>query len=162
MRTISIDPSSTVTGYAIFEDQGLVTWGKIDVTNVVYENRFGYIVGVLRRIADEYNIQEVAAEDVRVAWHGKNRNRNIAPLQVVYRSIELWAQRYDFSFTAYNPATWKSSVLGDHKATKDMTKANILLRFQNLPDDLSEHEYDAVGIGVYHTGLRYLEALEKK
>jgi len=155
-RFIAVDPSSTFTGWAVFQDEGLVAWGKIDARKVEYSFRFQFIVNELIHIVQQYDFQEIAIEDVKFAWHSKNRNRNIAGLQIVFRSIQEWAKSLDLPLTAYNPASWKNAVVGHVHASKEITKANILLRFPRVPDNLTEHEYDALAIGVYHAGnLKY-------
>ena len=166
-RFIAIDPSSTFTGWAVFQDQALVAWGNIDARKAEYAGRFQYIIDELTAACLRYGVREVAIEDVKFAWHSKNRYRNIAGLQIVFRSIKEWANTVNLPLTAYNPATWKNAVVGSFAlrmvtgTTKEKTKENILWRFPNLPDNLAEHVYDAIAIGVYHGGLRYLEALVK-
>lgn len=152
-RFIAIDPSTTFTGWSIFQDQGLVAWGNIDARKHPTAERFVFIIGQLSSMAEKYGAQEVVIEDVSYAWHSKNRNRNIAGLQIVFSSIKDWSKRLDLPFTAVNPATWKNAVVGHANATKEITKNNVLLRFPNLPDDLTDHEYDAVAIGVYHAAV---------
>ena len=160
-RFISIDPSSTFTGWAVFEDQGLIAWGNIDARTADYAGRFPFIVQEIAAACLRYGAREVAIEDVKTAWRSKYRIRNIAGLQIVFRSIQEWAKEINFPLAAYNPATWKNAVVGAYTAPKEITKNNILYRFPRLPDNLAEHVYDAIGIGVYHSGLRFLEALAK-
>jgi len=161
-RFIAIDPSTTFTGWAVFQDQGLIAWGKIDSRKIPYADRFPFIIGELSRRVSQYGAREVAIEDVKFAWHSKNRNRNIAGLQVVFRSIQEWAKGMGYPLAPYNPATWKNAVVGAVAAPKEITKNNIRYRFPAVPDDLTDHEYDAIAIGVYHGGLRFREALENK
>jgi len=155
-RFIALDPSSTFTGWAVFQDEGLVAWGKIDTRKVEYSFRFQFIINELIHLVLVHNFQEVAIEDVKFAWHGKNRNRNIAGLQIVFKSIQEWAKGAKLPLVAYNPASWKNGVVGHAQASKEYTKSNILLRFPRVPDNLTDHEYDALAIGVYHAGnLKY-------
>lgn len=158
-RFIAIDPSSTVTGWAVFEDDGLVAWGNLDTVNVEYSFRFQFIINGLKRLAVTYGFQEVVIEDVKTAWHSKYRQRNIAGLQIVFTSIRKWAEKNKIPLTSYNPATWKNAVVGDVHASKETTKNNIGYRFPRVPDDLTDHEYDAIGIGVYHGAVRFQKAL---
>jgi len=160
-RFIAIDPSSTVTGWAIFQDQGLVAWGNMDAQKVEYSYRFQFIVNELIHLERTYGFHEIAIEDVRTAWRTTNRFRNIHGLQVVFTSIRKWAERNNIPMAAYNPATWKNAVVGAVAASKETTKNNILLRYEGVPDGLTDHEYDAIAIGVYHGGLRFMEALGK-
>jgi Holliday junction resolvasome RuvABC endonuclease subunit len=156
-RFISIDPSTTFTGWAVFQDQGLVTWGKIDTRGADYAGRFQLIVEELAAACNRYGAREIVIEDVKFAWHGVERQRNIAGLQVVFRSVKDWAGQLQIPFKAVNPATWKNAVVGWNRASKQQTKDNILSRFPSLPVNLSEHEYDAIAIGVYYSGLKNLE-----
>lgn len=152
-RFISIDPSSTASGWAVFEDRGLVAWGKIDTLKVEYSWRFQFIVNALIHLHQMYHFQEIAIEETKYAWRG----RNLSALRTVFISIQKWAKRVNVPFTDYNVATWKNAVVGHVHASKETTKENACYRFPALPRDLSEHEYDAIAIGVYHGELRFLE-----
>ena len=158
-RFISLDPATPFTGWAIFQDEGLVAWGRIAVRKVEYSFRFQYVVNELIHLCQVYHFQEIAIEDVKTAWHSKNRFRNIAGLQIIFRSIQEWAKGVKLPLAAYNPATWKNAVVGHVHAPKEIVKNNIRFRFPGIPDDLTEHEYDAVAIGVYHGGIRKLEGM---
>lgn len=158
-RFIAIDPSTTWTGWAVFQDELLVAWGHINTKGTSYADRFSFIVENLAAVCVKYGVREIAVEDVKFAWHGKNRNRNIAGLQVVFRSIQDWAKEVQFPMKAHNPANWKNAVVGHSGASKETTKENICFRFPRLSRDLTEHEYDAIGIGLYHGGLLKLEAM---
>lgn len=154
-RFIAVDPSSKASGWAVFEDQALVAWGTIDASEVEYSYRFQFIVNELKRLHLGYEFQEVVMEETRYSWRG----RNLSALQVVFMSVKKWVELRNIGFKAYNVATWKSAVVGHVHASKETTKENVCLRFPNLPRDLSDHEYDAVAIGVYHSSLRFLAAL---
>lgn len=161
-RLIAVDPSSTLSGWAVFDGLLLVAWGDIDLRSYPYAEKFLKFIEGLDMIRRHWNFQEVVMENVSFAWQSPNRTRNIAGLQVIFRSTKEWAAFHQFPFTAYNPATWKASVVGSVHATKDETAANIHLRFPGIKDQLSEHDYDAIGIGVYHTSLRFLESRADK
>lgn len=158
-RYIAIDPSTTITGWAVFREDSLVSWGKIDSRKVQVADRFSFILARVAEIQAIYRFDQVIAEDVSYAWHGQNRNRNIAGLQILFRSLKDYAKTAKFVFIAYNPASWKNAVVGHIHASKEVTKNNVLLRFPALPVDLTDHEYDAIGIGVYHSGLLKYEAM---
>ena len=100
-RFISVDPSTTFTGWAVFQDEGLVAWGKIDLRNVEYSFRFQYVVNELIHLCQLYHFQEIAMEDVKVAWHSKNRYRNIAGLQIIFKSIKEWAKGVNLPLVAH-------------------------------------------------------------
>ena len=149
-RILSIDPSSTFTGWAIFQDEKLVAWGKIKTDDLPTAVRFVRIVDELTRIGKEHGITQIAVEDVSYAWNSKNRNRNIAGLQIVFRSIKEMAKFNGWGFQSYNPGKWKNVVVGNASANKEITENNIRFRFPALPQGLTDHEIDAIAIGVCH------------
>jgi Holliday junction resolvasome RuvABC endonuclease subunit len=154
IRFIAIDPSSTETGWAVFENDSLIAWGTIDTKKQIYVRRFNFIIEELERLALDYLINSVAIEETGFAW-GHARQRNIAGLQVVFKAIKEWAKSHKFTTNVYNVATWKNSIVGHVHATKEQTKNNVMMRIDSLPDNLNEHEYDAIAIGLYHAG--YIE-----
>lgn len=159
-RFIAIDPSTTFTGWAVFDVEALVAWGVIETRGLQFAERFPFIIGELSRRVSQYGAQVVVIEDVKFAWAGGGRrNRNIAGLQAVFRSVEDWAKGSGRPLVAYNPATWKNAVLDGAHASKTDTRKNICWRFPGIPRNLTEHEYDAIGIGVYHAGTLKLESM---
>lgn len=91
IRFIAIDPSTTWTGWAVFHGQGLVSWGVVDTRKVPFADRFPRIVAGIAEAYMNYRFQEIVIEDVKFAWGGSNRNRNIAGLQTVFRSLKDYA-----------------------------------------------------------------------
>jgi Holliday junction resolvasome RuvABC endonuclease subunit len=154
-RFLALDPSSTVTGWAVFDDDRLVAWGKIDTKKVEYSFRFQFIVNELVKVRQEYAFQEVAAEETKFAWKG----RQIAALRIAFVSIQKWTERNKLPFRKYNVSSWKNSVLGNQHATKDDTAATVRMIFPRLPAGLGEHEVDAIGVGLYHAGILKLEGM---
>ena len=157
-RFIALDPSSTATGWAVFEGETLVAWGTIEVEKLRFSERLLVIQTTLDTLADRYGFRGVAAEEIKYAWAGGGRQRNIAGLQVVFRVIKEWATGRRFPFQAYNVATWKNNIVGNVHASKEQTQENVILRIDHLPRGLSEHEYDAIAIGLNHAVV--LENLE--
>lgn len=155
-RFIAIDPSSTASGWAIFEGDALVAWGKIDASKIEYSSRFQFIIAGLNDLAERFRFRQIAIEETKYAWRG----RNLSALRVAFVSIQKWAQGRKLAFFAYNVATWKNNVVGHVHASKETTMENVCFRFPGVPRDLSEHEYDAIAIGVGHAGfLARLELL---
>ncbi|MFA5429869.1 MAG: crossover junction endodeoxyribonuclease RuvC [Candidatus Omnitrophota bacterium] len=150
IRYIAIDPSSTDTGWSVFDAGRLVAWGVIKVGKLDYSERFSHIIGALDGLASQYNIAQVAIEETKFAWHSMNRQRNISGLQAVFRSISDWAKSRKIPLFAYNVTTWKKNATGYIHAPKERVAECMRIRFEGLPVKLSEHEYDSVGIGLAH------------
>jgi crossover junction endodeoxyribonuclease RuvC len=149
-RFIAIDPSSTNTGWAVFADENLIAWGTIKTEKMEYAERFNFIIHELDKLAARFAFTGVAIEDIKFAWASKNRPRNIAGLQVVFRVIKDWSVGRRLAFNPYNVARWKNNIVGNVHASKEQTMENVCLRLDNLPRTLNEHEYDAVAIGINH------------
>ncbi|MCK9602060.1 MAG: crossover junction endodeoxyribonuclease RuvC [Sphaerochaeta sp.] len=154
-RFVALDPSSLNVGWAVFQGDGLVAWGNISAGKIDFDRRFMFLTEQLSIVARQYNPQEIAAEETKFRWKG----REIASLRVAYLSIRKWAERSKIPWTQYNVATWKASVLGDNHAGKEQTEATIRMIYPRLPAGLSEHEIDAIAVGIYHAGVRRLETM---
>jgi len=152
-RFLALDPSSTVSGWAVFDDDALVAWGKIDTKKVDYSFRYQFIVNELIHLVQVYNFQEIAAETAP-RWQG----REIAALKVAYSSIKHWAKKVGLPMAEYNVSAWKTSVLGNCHVSKEGTQATVRLIFPRVPADLGEHVADAIGVGLYHAGKKKLQA----
>ncbi len=157
-RFLALDPSSTNVGWAIFDDDQLVAWGTISTKKVDYSFRFQFIVNELIHTVQSYNPTEIASEETKFRWKG----REIASLRVAFVSIRKWAEKAKLPMVHYNVSTWKSSVLGDQHASKETTNATVRLIFPRLPAGLDEHAIDAIGVGVYHAGILKLQGMAIK
>lgn len=156
-RFISIDPASTLTGWAVFANDGmLVAWGLIDSRNVQYSFRPQYIINELISLIHRFDFQEIALESAP-----RFKGTRPAALEMVVNSIKAWARGLGLRVAAYNVAAWKKSVIGDYLADKEAVQRNIYLRFPRLPQDLTEHEADAMAIGVHHAGVRHWESMSE-
>lgn len=156
-RFIAVDPASTITGWAVFQDGGLVSWGVIDARSVVYSFRPQFIINELIEVARRYGFIEVAVE-----MAPRFEGREIAILQVIVSSIKHWAKSMGLPYQAYNVSSWKKAAVANSRADKQEVRASILLRFPRLPVNLTEHEYDAIGIGILHAGLQRWQHLASK
>ena len=153
-RFIAIDPASTISGWAVFQDEGLVTCGTIDARMVEYSFRPQCVINELIRLAHRYNFQEVVVE-----MAPRFKGTEPAALKVVVNSIKHWTRGLGLPFYQYNVSSWKKHVVGNYLATKEEVAANIYLRFPRLAQGLTQHVTDAIAIGVNHAGIRRLEGM---
>lgn len=154
MRFIAIDPGSRNIGYAVFEDDRLITYGAVNFEKVSYERRPARIIDCLDEVLRAHPVTEIAIEQA-VKFQGKK----IPELEVACVSIRKWAKARRLAYRSYNTATWKKGFAGDHRADKDAVARVAYLIWPSLPRELSDHTTDAIGIGSYHYGVRRLEML---
>jgi len=156
VKFLAIDPSSTVSGYAVFEDDTLLAWGEIDTKKVGYSHRFSFITGELEKLYAKHGFTEVACERaIRFA------GRRVAALEVAVQGIKGWAKENKLSFVYYSPSSWKRSVVGKGNADKETVAEAAHLIYKQLPR-VSSHITDAVAIGSHHLSKRNLLRLSKE
>jgi crossover junction endodeoxyribonuclease RuvC len=154
MKYLAVDPSSTVLGWALFDDEELRAWGTVDARKVPYDHRFMYINQELLRVHQAHGFADIACERA-VRFKGKK----IPALEVAVISIRKWAEMRKIPIALYSPAEWKKSVTGSGNATKAAVAKVVCLVYPRLPADASEHVTDAVGIGMHHWGIKKLERM---
>jgi len=160
MKFMSIDPSSTNLGWAVFDDGGLISYGVISTDAVPYEMRYLHICQELSALYACHDFTEVACERA-IRFEG----RRIPALEVAVTSIKKWAERQrrqghpGFIIYFYSPSEWKVSAAGSGSATKEEVARVICLEYKQLRADVSDHITDAIGIGIHHRAVRRLEEL---
>jgi len=155
MKVLAIDPSSTVLGYAVLEDEVLVMFGTVDTSKVIYAARFQHIIDTLEIVRAALSIYEIAMERAFV-----QAGHNTAALQVSVQAIKEWAKSKKATLAEYSPATWKSQVVGNPFAGKEQVAvvADLLYPAKGLKGQ-PDHVTDAVCIGTHHQRVKRLEKM---
>lgn len=152
---LSIDPSSTQLGWAVFNDD-LLDYGIIKASQKKRRERFTLIIKALNAIHNNYSVLEVACERPFVS-----RKIRAEALLVAFQCIKEWAKERNTRLFIYSPGEWKKSVIGNHMATKEEVAMIIHLRYRKLPNDLPYHVTDAIAIGLHREGIRKLERISR-
>lgn len=157
MRLLAVDPSSTNLGWAVMEGDNLVSYGLISTSKVPYDHRFMHISGELGKLLEQYRFTEVACERAFTA-----PGHNTAALQVAVTTIKKFCRRQKLIIALYSNNEWKVSVAGAGNATKDQVARVICLEHCQLPEDVSDHITDAIGIGQHHLAIRKLQVMAQR
>lgn len=155
-RILAIDPSSRTLGWCVLEGDNLVGYGLISTSKVPYDHRFLHISGELGKLLERYRFTEVACERAFTA-----PGHNTAALQVAVTTIKKFCQRHRLIMALYSNNEWKVSVAGAGNADKAAVARVIYLEYRQLPEDVSDHITDAIGIGQHHLGIRRLERMAR-
>ena len=83
---LALDQASQTTGYAIFKDGKLLTYGKFSFDDDIAERLVKIRKKVLALI-DEYDINEVAFEDIQMQGNVANNVQTFKVLSEVYGVI---------------------------------------------------------------------------
>jgi len=153
IRYLAIDPSSRISGYAIFEYQNrdctLLHHGVFSTNKLAYSQRFPQIDWWLEQIYEQWRFNEVCYESA----HGFLR---IHSLHSAIQVITEFCKRKKIRCTPYTPSLIKRSVTGDGRASKDHVASVVELVWQ--AQCLTDHESDAIAVGQVHGG--YLKLYE--
>jgi len=140
-RFLALDPSSTITGYAIF-DNGLLTYGTISTKGTPYPQRFVRLESDLEMLLNKYKFTEVCIEG---GSYGKYK---VSELQVAIKTIKKWCMNRQLGFRDYAPKHIKKAVTGNGNASKDDV-AKVVHR-EWIIGEATSHETDAIAVGMTH------------
>ena len=150
MKILALDQASRISGWAIFEDDKLISFGKIDLSN--YDN-IGDRLHNLRKTIEAYiinqNIDIVILEDIYMD------NQKINNVQTFKILAETFGVLYELCVSMKVPVeavlagTWKST-LGIKGKTRPEQKRNAQLWVQNNYNQKpTQDECDAICIGAH-------------
>lgn len=147
---LSLDQSSRITGYAIFEDNKLKTFGKFIVDDDNVDIRLVKIRQYVANLIKEYNIDEVVFEDIQQQNNVANNVQTFKILAEVYGVISEFLESEKIPHSTILSTSWKSS-LGIKGKTRAEQKKNaqeyVLKNYGTKP---TQDESDAVCIGLAH------------
>lgn len=157
MKFLAVDPSSTILGWCVMDDEKLVGYGLISTSRVSYDRRFLHISGELLALLEKYRFTEVACERAFIA-----PKCNTAALQVAVTTIKHFCRRHKLLMGLYSNSEWKVTTAGAGNADKEQVARCICLIYSQLPADVSNHITDSIGIGLHHQAIRRLEGMIQK
>ena len=64
MIVLALDQSSNITGYAIFENENLITYGKFNAGDKPLPERLVLIRTAIENLIKQYNVTKVIYEDI--------------------------------------------------------------------------------------------------
>ena len=149
MRLLALDQSSRVSGYAIFIDDKLETYGKIELKqDDVGERLVEFRKRVISLIID-YDIDEVAFEDIYMDGHKVDNVSTFKVLAEVFGICDELFTEMEIKNTAVLAGTWKST-LGVKGKTRPEQKRSAQAYVKNKYNiDVIQDIVDAICIGEH-------------
>lgn len=148
-RLLALDQASRVTGWAVFIDGTLFDFGKINATQEDVGERLVYIREQVLRLIKQYEINEVAFEDIQLQDNVKNNVQTFKVLAEVFGTIYELVTELNIPHTAVLAGTWKST-LGIKGAHRPEQKKNAQLYVLNtFKVKATQDESDAICIGAH-------------
>lgn len=150
MRVLALDQASRTSGWAVFNDGKLVTFGKFTADHPDVGDRLHFIRSKVNSLIDEYDIDEVVFEDIQLQGNVAN---NVATFKAL---AEVFGVLYELFVTLKMPRTavlstvWKSTlgIKGkDRAAQKKAAQAWVEKTYGVKP---TQDECDAICIGAHY------------
>lgn len=149
MRLLALDQSSRITGYAIFIDNELEAYGKIDLKDDDIGVRLNSLRDQIALLIMNYGIDEVAFEDIYMDGQKINNVSTFKILAEVFGVCYELFTDLDIPNTAVLAGTWKST-LGIKGKTRPEQKQQaqewVKANYNITP---SQDECDAICIGAH-------------
>lgn len=149
-RLLALDQASKVTGWAIFEDGELKSYGKISLDDPNTDIRLVQLRQGIQTLVADYNIDEVIFEDIQQQNNVANNVQTFKVLAEVYGVVSELLQEIQIPHSTVLAASWKST-LGIKGRTRAEQKKNAQLYVeQNYGIQVIQDIADAVCIGTHH------------
>ncbi len=149
-RLLALDQASKVTGWAIFEDGELKSYGKISLDDPNTDIRLVQLRQGIQTLVADYNIDEVIFEDIQQQNNVANNIQTFKVLAEVYGVVSELLQEIQIPHSTVLAASWKST-LGIKGRTRAEQKKNAQLYVeQNYGIHVIQDIADAVCIGTHH------------
>lgn len=149
-RLLALDQASKVTGWAIFEDGELKSYGKISLDDPNTDIRLVQLRQGIQTLVADYNIDEVIFEDIQQQNNVANNVQTFKVLAEVYGVVSELLQEIQIPHSTVLAASWKST-LGIKGRTRAEQKKNAQLYVeQNYGIHVIQDIADAVCIGTHY------------
>lgn len=122
-KILSLDQSTSKTGFAIFEDNKLIEYGVIRPSKKINDNNMISVFLKIVKKVEEVKPDIVLLEDVYLK-KGKTFNvqthKTLSNLQGMLISYFILNQ---IEYQIIHPQTWKNKVVGKKKVSKEETQS---------------------------------------
>ena len=150
-RLLALDQSSHITGYAVFNEGKLITYGKFNITDTDLGERLYKIRKKVKSLIVEYEIDEVVFEDIQLQENVKNNVQTFKALAEVIGVITELLIELNIPGSAVLASSWKST-LGIKGSARTEQKRNAQ-KYVNTTFSIkaTQDECDAICIGLHAT-----------
>jgi Holliday junction resolvasome RuvABC endonuclease subunit len=150
MRVLALDQASRTSGWAVFDDGKLVTYGKFTADQADVGDRLHFIRRKVSELIGDYDIDEVVFEDIQLQGNVANNVATFKALAEVFRVLYELFVMLKMPRTAVLSTVWKSTlgIKGkDRTAQKKAAQAWVEKTYGVKP---TQDECDAICIGAHY------------
>ena len=150
MKILALDQASRISGWSIFEDNELISYGKIDLSN---EPDIGEKLHKLRQsvkqMIQKEKIDKVILEDIYMDGQRVNNVQTFKVLAEVFGVLYELCIDMNIPVEAVLAGTWKSTLGIKGKTRPEQKRAAQAWVLENYGIKATQDEVDAICIGAH-------------
>lgn len=147
-RILALDQSSHTTGYAIFIEGQLETFGHLTLKDENIGVRLMKLKYFVKELIDKYNITEVVIEDIQLQSNVSNNVATFKVLAEVFGVIYELITEMDTKFSAILASVWKSKLKIKSRQRQQQKQEAQQLVANVYNKKATQDEADAICIGM--------------
>ena len=146
---LALDQASRITGYAIFDGDKLIHYGKIAANSDDVGDRLVYIRNEVNKLIDKYSIDEIILEDIQLQNNVVNNVQTFKTLAEVFGVLYELAAERKIKNSAVLASSWKSTlgIKGRDRAAQKRAAQEWVVNTYNVKP--TQDECDAICIGAH-------------
>lgn len=147
MRLLALDQATHITGWAVFEDDKLIEFGKIVSNHEDLGQRLYYIKHEILSLIDKYNINEVVFEDIQLQNNVGNNVQTFKSLAELFGVLQETFAEIKMPNVATLASSWKSAlgIKGKGRAEQKRNAQSWVVNAYGVRP--TQDEADAIAIG---------------
>lgn len=153
-KLLALDQSTKTTGYAVYHDDRLYTFGHFTCNQKDLGERLMNIRYKVIELIDQYDINEVIMEDIHLEEDVNNNVQTFKKLAEVFGVIYEMLTEKDLRNDAVQASVWKSGVGITSRRRESQKRDAQKLVADKFKVNPTEDEADAVCIGLYWTSQK--------
>lgn len=148
MILLALDQSSITTGYAVFNDNTLINYGKFTVEGSIIGDRLMKIKIKIKELIDSYNPEIIIFEDIQLQDNVQNNVQTFKVLAHVQGILHEMFTQLKIPYKCILSGTWKSSLNIKGQTRKEQKKNAQKYVEDNYNIIASEDIADAICLGT--------------
>lgn len=149
MRVLAFDQASRTSGYSVFEDGKLITYGKFTYDDEDFGERLVHIRNKIISLIDTHNPDKIAFEDIQLQNNVVNNVDTFKKLAEVFGVIYELVTERKIPHDIVLASSWKSSLSIKGRERAEQKKNAQLWVSTHYGVSPTQDECDAICIGVY-------------
>lgn len=159
-KLLALDQASKTSGYSVFYDDKLITYGKFTFNDDDIGERLYKIREKVKSLIKEYEINEVVFEDIQLQNNVTNNVQTFKVLAEVFGVIYELVTELELPHTEVLAGTWKSTlgIKGRQRAEQKRNAQTFVNNTYGIK--ATQDESDAICIGTHIISGKEIKKVE--